>query len=260
MRKNIWLSVVLVLITGVTSYAQYGESIRSGRPGQAIGPFTVGTRVFQVQAGTDVSGSKQDSQDGINREAIDVGSVFRLGLTKKFELGLGINYNSQSIENVNGNEDLSGISAFSIRMRSNVYEGKGATPSVGYQFELGIPIVDREYRSDQLAPKITVVTGQKFGDRWGFVTNWGASWDGNSAQSTGFNILNIGYGLSDKLSLFIEQYGFLNNKKYDSKLDGGLAYLINNDLQLDLHGGRDRNLDDHKEWFVSLGVSWRVRY
>ena len=59
MIKRICLSL-LASVLFVAGYGQYSETIRSDRPGQANTPFTVGARVFQIQAGGDVGGSQFD--------------------------------------------------------------------------------------------------------------------------------------------------------------------------------------------------------
>jgi len=35
----------------IPAMAQYSENIRSARPGQAVGPFTTGKDLFQIQTG-----------------------------------------------------------------------------------------------------------------------------------------------------------------------------------------------------------------
>jgi len=38
-----------------------------------------------------------------------------------------------------------------------------------------------------------------------------------------------------------------------------LSFLANNDLQFDILGGYSNNGMDLSEWFVSAGLSWRMR-
>lgn len=45
---------------------------------------------------------------------------------------------------------------------------------------------------------------------------------------------------------------------FDTRFDGGFAYLCNNDLQLDVLAGAGNN-DDVSDYFVSVGVSWRTK-
>jgi hypothetical protein len=248
--------VFLALLFNVDAYGQFNETIQSGRPGQAIGPNTVGANVFQMQNGFDYN---NHSDGNFTHQLNDVNSVFRYGFTENFEFGLGLNYYAEKSEKGTFSKSISGLNSFSLRMRSNVYVGKGFIPSVGYQFNLGLPLVSEVYKSKDLAPKITIVTGQEITSKIGFTTNFGLTWDGNTPQSSFFYILNLGYSINDKWGVFIENYGTENNNKIDSKFDGGIAFLANNNLQLDLFGGYDQADNNFNDWFVSVGFSWRFK-
>jgi hypothetical protein len=252
-KRLLFLLFTLSLV--LASYAQFNEAIQSGRPGQAIGPFTVGNNIFQMQNGFDYNHS---SDGNYNYVLNDFNSVFRYGITENFELGLGLNYYAEKSELGTFSKSISGLNSFSLRMRSNVYVGRGFIPSVGYQFTLGLPIVSEVYKSKNLAPKITIVTGQEITSKIDFTTNFGLSWDGNTPQASFFYVLNLWYSLNEKWSLFIENYGAENIHSIDTKFDGGFAFLANNNLQLDLFGGYDQSENGFNDWFVSVGFSWRL--
>lgn len=57
------LSTTLLTICSISTFlsAQFNPTIRTGRPGQSIGPYTVGREVFQVQTGM---GYKQGERVG----------------------------------------------------------------------------------------------------------------------------------------------------------------------------------------------------
>jgi hypothetical protein len=248
--------VLLALLFNVEAYGQFNETIQSGRPGQAIGSNTVGANVFQMQNGFDYN-NHSNGED--TYQLNDINSVFRYEFTENFEFGLGLNYYTENSEVGSFTQTAKGLSSFSIRMRSNVYVGKGLIPSVGYQFNLGLPYVSYNYKTKDLAPKITIVTSQSLTSAIGFTTNFGFNWDGNTVSPTAFYILNLGYSINDKWAVFIENYGTENNNKIDSKFDGGVAFLANNNLQLDLFGGYDQSDNNFNDWFVSVGFSWRFK-
>ena len=194
-----------------------------------------------------------------NYNLTDFNGVFRFGITEPFEVGLGLNYISEKKELNNlPSSSMSGLSSFSLRIRSNVYQGKGLIPSVGYQFNLALPYVSEIYQPDHVAPKITIITSQSITQKLGLATNFGFAWNGVSSNPKGFYIVNLGYSINNKWSVFVENYGTEENNQLNSKFDGGVAYLMNNDLQLDVFGGYDQS-NNVKEWFVSVGFSWRIR-
>ena len=252
--KKIVISI-LILFACNTSYSQYNETIRTGRPGEAIGPFTVGARVFQLQAGFDY-GEGSKNQYLLN-QSYSAGSVFRMGLTETFELGAAFAY--LNLANVDGNSS-SGISALSIRLRNNIYVGKGLIPSIGVQLNFGFPFVSEDYKSEYVHPKITIMTAQRLGKRFGFTTNWGAFWNGNDAIPTAFYVLNLSFDLTDKWGLFVEHYARITEGNWNGYLNGGGSFLVNNDLQLDLYAGYGEYDKINLDWYISAGISWRVRF
>lgn len=255
---------IFTLLAYSTAYAQYGETIRSGRPGQAIGPFTVGARVLQFQAGADYAAYKTRGFFGdTDGRTISSDLLVRYGVTERFEMSVGIAYkNDKTTRSGVFGESTSideGINAFSVRVRSNVYVGKGAIPTVGFQFNMALPAVSEDFRPMQVAPKITAMTGQKFGKRVSFTTNWGAVWDGRSEVPRAFYVLNVGVDITDFMGVFIEHYADMGGNSWNGSIDGGFAFLVTPNLQLDVLGGYGP-FDVQDDWFVSTGISWRIRF
>ena len=111
----------------------------------------------------------------------------------------------------------------------------------------------------QVAPKITAMTGQKFGKRVGFTTNWGATWDGKSEVPRAFYVLNIGVDITDFMGVFVEHYADMGKDSWNGSIDAGFAFGITPNLQLDVLGGYGPfNVQD--DWFVSTGISYRIRF
>jgi hypothetical protein len=248
-----------------STFAQYNETIRTGRPGEAIGPFAVGARVFQVQAGVgyldymkykDLENSDLATVYG---NYIPIAGVFRMGLTEHFEVNLGMAYTFEE-RDVNGSIKNKGLNAFAFGFRSNIYVGKGWIPSVGVQVNIGMPWLNDYYNSSYIRPRITLITGQRMGERWGLTTNWGLFWNGDSPDPRGFYVVNVSYDASSKWSVFVEGFGFIYDNTWEPHIDGGAGFLVNNNLQLDIAAGYGWGELNYKDWFVNGGVSWRMRF
>jgi len=121
-----------------------------------------------------------------------------------------------------------------------------------------LPVLSEDYKIDNLAPRFIIVTGQKLSETFTLTTNWGGSWNGNNSMGTGFYIINLSFPIVGQLGGFVENYGDVNDGDFDTRFDAGFAYLVNNDLQLDLLGGLGKN-DGFSDYFVSVGVSWRTK-
>lgn len=246
-----------LMLLHLVSFGQYNETIRSGRPGQSIGPFTVGQGILQIQSGIDFYGS-ENKDFGYSGSGFVHNTVIRYGILERLEISGLIDYRNDKFK-VNGSEsDASGMSALDLGGRYELFEGKGAIPTIGFQMRVRLPVLSEDYQIDNIAPRFLFVTGQKLSDTFTLTTNWGGSWNGVNSIGTAVYIINLSFPITDKLGGFVENYGDLTDGDFDSRFDAGLAYLSNNDLQWDILGGLGKN-DGVSDYFVSVGVSWRTK-
>lgn len=267
MNNHLHTSILFFLACFVTSsaFSQYNETIRTGRPGEAIGPFTVGARVFQVQAGIGYldytkSGYIKDSANAIHsRNNLLTGGVIRMGLTEHFEFSFGLAYTFEE-QTTDIKTKNKGINALAFGFRSNIYVGKGWVPSVGFQVNIGMPWLTEYFNSSYIRPRLTLMTGQRMGPRWGLTTNWGLFWNGDSAAPIGFYVVNVSFDATAKWSVFIEPFGIINHNSWEPHIDGGAGFLVNDNLQLDIAASYGWGNDEYKDWFINGGVSWRMRF
>jgi hypothetical protein len=236
--------------------AQFGDNIRTGRPGQAIGPYTVGQSILQFQTGLDYQSTNQS--DIYLSNQLNPNTVIRYGVWELFEVSANISYLNRKDQLLSTDLKGEGFNNIALRVRSNIIQSEGFKPAIGWQFGVGLPLDNSVAFRENLAPKLIIVTGQSLGEFFSLTSNWGINWDGNFAQQQFFNVINLGMNLKDDWSVFIEEYSSLNDGSYDVNFDAGFAYLVNPNLQLDLYGGYDNNQFDVESWFISLGFSWRT--
>lgn len=236
-------------------YGQFNETIRTGRPGQSIGAFTLGKSIFQVQSGFDVFGS---DTDGLSSSGYLSNTVMRFGLTETFEISALVEHKWEEIKTNGSPMDLTGWSAVDVGMRYHIYSGKGLVPNVGFQIRFRLPDMGGDYEIEQLAPRFLVVTSQALTEKITLITNSGASWDGVSGIPRGNYTINLSTPITNTVGVFIENYGSVFRSTWETYWDTGIAWLVTPDLQLDLYGGLGNN-NNRKDHFVSLGVSWRTK-
>lgn len=252
-RSTIIVCITLSFIN--TSFGQYNETIRSGRPGQSIGPFTVGKGIIQLQTGMDVFGFEHKSLN-IKGDGYLNNSVVRYGISERFEISALADYKVETYKSNGTETESSGLAALDLGGRYHVYSGHGLIPSVGFQLRFRLPVLSEDYKIDNLAPRFIVVTGQKLSETFALATNWGASWNGVNSTATKFYVINVSFPIVGKLGGFVENYGSSTAGNFDTRFDAGLAYLVTNDLQLDILGGPGNN-DGVKDYFFSVGLSIR---
>jgi hypothetical protein len=244
-----------MLTVSLSSQAQFSETIRTDRPGNAIRSFTVGQGIFQAQSGFEYFGSK--ANDSNYREGFLNNTVMRFGLTEPFEINALVQYNTEMIKENNFERNVYGLSALDVGMRYHIYTGKGLIPNIGFQFSTRLPVLADEYQIKDLAPRFIVVASQKLSETFTLITNWGAAWNGNDSAPRGTYVVNLSFPFNDKFGAFVETFGGLQRGSSTINFDTGIAWLVTNDLQLDLYGGYGKNLGV-QNFFMSLGASWRT--
>lgn len=105
------------------AYSQTAPTIRTGRPGQSIGAYVLGTSIFQVQSGIEYNRTKTTSEveSWINN------NVLRYGLDEKWEISTVFDYRYQEVAG-------SGVDNLQLGGRVNLIDGPdGFIPALGLQ-------------------------------------------------------------------------------------------------------------------------------
>ena len=251
--KPIFLPLVLSFLLTAPLQAQYNETIRSGRPGISIGPFTAGKDVFQIQTGLTYGATQAGEETAENAKFLAESTVIRFGLTRTLEVSTAFTFSRDETEN---DQIQRGLSQADVGFRVDLYEGQGLVPTVGFQSRFKLNVLSKDYNPDHLGIVCLFVTSQNFTPALSLTTNWGAVWNGDDPDPGGIYAINLSFPIAGQLSGFVENYGSVSNSNFDTNFDGGVAYLLNNDLQLDLSGGYGKN-DGISNYFVDAGLSWR---
>ncbi|TAH41470.1 MAG: transporter [Bacteroidetes bacterium] len=251
------ISISLFLILSIDSAnAQFNESIRTGRPGQADDPFAVGTNVFQTETGLDAGGFKL--KDKNYKGSFLVPNTFlRFGMSEHFDLNCVLEFRADHFDSYGRKTDFGGLSALNLGARINLTEGEGFFPASGLQISLKLPFLGYQYEKDYVAPKIVFLSGGKLTERLAVLVNLGIDYNGFDSKPNGLYVLNFAYTISNSLGIFIENYASFTEDYFENHWDAGLGYTVNSNLQLDLFGGAGSN-DGRVDYFASLGFSWRI--
>lgn len=243
-----------MLFISQSAFCQFKEIILTGRPGQAIGAFTVGKNILQFQQGLDYF-STEDSDFSANGFVSN--NIIRFGVLETLEISALIDFKYEHRELETSSISLSGLSNLHLGFRVHINDQVGWVPTTGFQMRLKIPKISNDFGSDQLATVMVFVANWKLPKSMGLGTNWILSYNGNDHYPTGKYVLNFNFPIHSNFSGFIENYGEVRNKIFQTRYDGGFAYLINNNVQLDLSAGYGYN-QNIKDYFVSAGISWRI--
>jgi len=247
-----FLPLVLLIMFSQIAFAQFSETIRSGRPRVTIGAYTVGKNVLQIQPGFNYNEQELINVSRTNTWIFK--SVFRYGILEKLEVSGVVSIRSDETLSVTGTENQFGINNTQIGLRYNIIERKGAVPAIGLQGRLLLKAQSIDYQRENLGATLVLATGNKIASWLSLNTNWGILWAGNGGVPRSLYAISTSFNLNKKWRATLGVFGSFNS--FSSNYNAGFSYLVNNNLQLDFSGGW-QGQSGLVDFFIDFGLSWR---
>jgi hypothetical protein len=252
-----------VLFMPVDTYSQYIQIILQppgpivpDRPGQTNPPSVIASGTVQLET-------------GFSRETINAGgiqtinylyntSLVRLGLMTNCELRMVVEYAGTRTDSGSQSSALQGFNPVSIGTKIMICPEKGIIPQTAMNVALTLPYVGRrEFRPTFLAPSFFLLMQNTLSERLSLGYNLGLQWDGNQPNATEVYSISPSLTVAEGLSIFAEFYGFSTEKSVsDYRADMGCAYLVTDNVQVDISGGVGLNVAA-PDSFVAFGLAWR---
>lgn len=278
-KQKIGLLIILITMA-VTAHAQ----IETDRPDFTESPNVVPKGALQIETGFMVEHNTElvtypfpgtATEERTFRNTKLNTSLFRFGLFENLELRFNYALQSSKLHKYeiieqgqawpsptelpdSAYDPLRGFSASFIGFKTNLY--KNDKLSIGFLGHLYIPdLASGDFakaNEQKIAPEFFIPLAYDITDKFGVAIQYGLTWDGFSASPTANYTLALGYSITDKLSFYLEPYGFIvaNGEEIHS-LNGGFTYLINDDFQMDLTGGLGLNAAAPDN-FINCGASF----
>ncbi len=258
--RNILIVLFSTLLNNVC-IAQELDQIQSDRPGQANSANTIGAKNLQLQMGynnnNDVFNGGVSGTFGTRISSFS--PLFRFGLFEKTEIGVG--YNLFQVKN-HLNQDQIGEAEtdgnFSFNVRQNLMDGKNNFGILaGFNSNFKKNLLDKIPYNLSFQALSSHTLSDKFGLSTNLIYNLDVNPTVSTNQSLGY-VLNLAYFFSDKLGVFVENYGQIGDT-WRPLFDGGLAYLVSDNFQLDFSAGYGPQYDIQRSYFIDFGLSYRVK-
>lgn len=269
--------------------AQYTEVINSKRPGYSDSPYSVGTGVYQIEAGLFYRkiGNYLYQDNGVtssyNSSIIGTEVLLRTGqFLEKLELNVDLAFSREKRNIVQPDpfsETNIGLSRFTVgakylvymptyndktkEIRSwkkrNSFDKKRLIPAVGVYAGLNTNFVtDLQKNPDGMSPRFAVFTQNNISDKFIVLTNWIADQMFTDAREYAF-ILTTTYSFTEKISAFGEGHVlFPANSQYDIQFGLGGAYLLSKDMQIDVASRFIKDEYGDHTFYFGVGGSWRL--
>ena len=284
-------TALLLLLVAPLSYGQYTEVINSRRPGFSNSPYSVGTKVYQVEGGLfykNVSGFQY--WDDALQETIDYSSssfgtdiTFRTGQffeRLEFDLDMAIvSENRDYTRPVVGSESAFGFSKLTIGAKYLLYkpeyadkskeirswkarhsfDKKRLIPAVGVYAGFNTNLLtDMHKNPDGVSPRFALFTQNDLSNRLILLMNLIGDKLFTSESETSY-IITVTYSLTKDWSIFGENQGFFRqNVPNDYQFGAGGAYLINPNMQADLSARMIFDERGENSYIIGGGLSWRL--
>ena len=239
------------LLATIASYGQDMLPIATDRPDQTECPFIVPKGYFQAE-----NGLFYEKTDANSHTAAYPSVLWKYGISDNFELRLITEYVSEKRINDTGK----GFTPITVGFKVRLMEEKGILPKTSFIGHLAVPtLASKAFRADFYAPSFRFTMQHTLSDKLLLAYNLGAEWDGITPETTFIYTVTTGLSLTEKLGAYVELYGFTpQNQSADHRFDGGLTYLISNNVMMDVSGGVGLS-QNAPSYFVSLGLSYRFK-
>jgi hypothetical protein len=282
---SVFLYLLLFFSGCFITQAQYTETINSNSPGNSQGAFSVGTGVLQLEAGgyfgndehtllgtsTDILGSEYALRYGLFFEALEISLIGSYqGETTTIRMGgkdvdfkrsnfktntLGLKYMifdpSRSIE-----QDKPNLYSWKANQR---FKWKTLIPAVSIYAGANFAFGNNSYLYEgesKFTPKLALITQHNWSGSWVLVMN--LIIDKISEDFPSYSgIVTLTHAFTPKFAGFLEYQGIIGDIYADDLARTGVAYLLSDNLQIDLSGLINFK-NTPSRWQIAAGVSYRL--
>lgn len=288
--KHFFTAFILLFFIQI-SQAQYTEVINSKRPGFSDSPYSVGTKIYQVEGGLFYKNiGNYLYYDKINDESVNYSAktfgtdiIFRTGQffeRLEFNLDLAVqNENRDYTRPTVFSDSGLGLSKLTIGAKFLVYkpeytdkskeirswkarhsfDKKRLIPAVGVFAGFNTNLLQDLFKNPGgVSPKFALYTQNDLSNRLVVITNLIMDKTFTDEAESSF-IFTTTYALTGQWSIFGEgQAFFRKNVPNDIQFGTGGAYLINNNLQADLSARMIYDERGDNTFLFGGGLSWRL--
>lgn len=264
----------------LNTFAQFTEVINSNRPGFSESPYSVGSKVYQIEAGVFYRNTKIVPTFTIP-ESFGTRFVFRTSFfLEKLELNTNISFQKDKVAFKNiftSSYNATGLSEFTIGAKYLVYQPKkrdsvsreirswkrkfafkwrNLIPTVAVYAGVNTNLLNEVHKIESITPKIGVLLQSELNQELNLVTN--LYYDKFGSDFAEFSYIITGtYSYHPRWSTFIEAQGIHNKYIVKNNYGIGIAYLLNRNLQFDASA---RYISESKTrgGYLGFGASYRI--
>lgn len=282
------LSVICILMfASLSIQAQYTDVINSNRPGESFGAYSVGTNVLQFETGIAYGEDNHSFQLIPDRSQLDLQYQLRYGLfMEQLEIILDGTYvTAEEKLLIGGRETTSNFSNFQRNAigakyllydpfiqrekegpnlyswkKNNRPQWRDFIPAVSIYAGANMLFGENPFQfagEPSISPKAAIITQNNFaGGKWVLVSNFIVD-KPTTDFPTYAGIFTLTHTIYARTGIFAEFQTLISDLYSDEILRGGVAFLVNKNLQVDVSGLVNFK-DTPERWRAGIGISYRL--
>ena len=242
---------ILTFAFVMIGYLANAQTIVTDRPDQTESSSTVPKGSFQIETGVLVGFT--DTDDVSERHLLLPSTLFRIALSEGIEIRVVSQL--ESIKNKTFDETFSGMSDLELGAKLQLFKKENVNTEIAFLSHLILPTGSKEITIDEFGTINKLSISHALSESVGIGYNVGYNYFGDGKGDLTYS-LAIGFGITDKLAVYIEPYGDLVEfDDHVSNFDAGFTYLIKDNFQLDFSFGTGLN---HTMNYISIGCSLNI--
>ena len=243
------------------------DLINPDRPGIADGSNVIGAKRFQIESGV----QEEFRRSGNEREhTFFVPTLLRFGIDSNWEVRIEGNSVTRVVtfDSTNTATHTSGFAPTSIGFKYHIYNSTGDHQlSLGTIVRVFPPWGSKEFRTQHTTGDIRLAADWNFapGLKLSLNPNIGVGWyedDKGRLFTAGLFAITLNYLPTKKLNPFIDlgvQAPEANHGEAAAIVDGGIAYIVGRNVQIDASIGTRAHGETAPQPFIGFGISWRSK-
>lgn len=254
--KIIFTSIFIFFTTNV--FAQVvNHDLITDRPDRTESASSVPVGSLQIESGVEYESDKTNVNTEIGSLNI-ASTLLRYGLFELFELRLGGNFLSSSIETNSFSLKRNGITDIMLGAKYAFINDHNEIPDIALMVHFFLPVGAAAFKPATTEPQAILAAAKSLTDNFDLGVNLGTHYNSSAEELFYFYTLAAGIGISEKFGAFAEIYSevFSDNTPFISA-GAGFTYLLMPNLQLDISGGNGL-FNNSKVWYFGAGFSVRV--
>ena len=258
MTQNISLTVFAFLCLCVRNVP--AEPLTPDRPGEAETVSIVTPGAIQLESGFTFERETKTGDPKTNSVTVPQ-LLVRMGLLPNLEVRLAadgyIHEDRTEARNRESGTDLE------LGSKIRLIDQAGMWPTIGLLASVSFPTGGSAVTSDGVDPRGRLLLNWELGQHYSLDANldFGGPTEGVNDSRRIFEVtpvLSLERALTDRLNAFIETFSTFKDRGEEDEytVDGGVTYLVHDNLQLDFSAGLGLN-QPAPDFFFGFGMAWR---